>query len=106
MPLRDLLPRAVHHFVPVVRFGAGKLSANFQPPDYFILCHPVPIKNKEFEGDVLEALVAGHVEEEGFVEDRVQCAFLDVGLFLGDALSIIQEVDLHVWVCKQEVDTA
>jgi len=48
----------------------------------------------------------GQVEYERLVEDRVESALLDVRLLLGDALSVVRQVDLHVRVCMQPAHTA
>ena len=109
MPLSDLLPGAIHDLVPVAGLLTSALDPDLQATNDLVLGHAIPVEDEELEGDVLQTFVVGHVEEKGLIEDRVQRALLHVGLLLGDALSVVQEVDLHVGICgqrKQGVDVA
>ena len=54
---------------------------------------------------MLEAVVAEvrQLEDERLVEDRVQGSLLDVGLLLGDALVVVEQVDLHVGIWNKHL---
>ena len=90
VPFRDLLARAIHDLIPMVRFGALEFGPHFQSAHHFVLGHAIPVEDQELQGDVLETLIAGDVEEEGLVKDRVQGSLLDMGLLLGYTLAVIQ----------------
>lgn len=61
----------------------------------------IPVQQQELKADGVKSLhTGGKVEHEGLVEHRVECSLLHVGFFLGQPLTIIQQVDLHIRICK------
>lgn len=103
MPFRNLLSRAVHHFTPMYAFLSRCFrSSNFQSPNDLVLGHSIPIQEKEFQTDVLEAfVVTRNIEQEGLIEHRVQGAFLHMRLLLRNALSVEEQIDLHIGIWRQ-----
>ena len=103
VPLSDLLAGTVHHLVPVMRLLSAELGADLKASDHLVLGHPVPVEREELDADVVQSLVARYVEQERLVEHRVQRSLLHVRFLLGDALTVVQQVYLHVRVCKQKI---
>lgn len=102
MPLCYLSSRGVADLVPVLLGWPSAPGPQLQPADHLVLGDTVPVQDQELEADVLEALVVGDLEHERLVEDRVGGALLHVGLLLGDALVVVEKVDLHVRICVGE----
>ena len=73
------------------------MQAEQQAAQNLVLGGPVKVDHQELDGDLRQQL-GRDVVDEGLVEDRVQCALLHVGLFLGDALAAVEDVHLHVGV--------
>ncbi len=69
---------------------------------YLILGDPVPVEEHELQADVFQAVVSEmwELKDEGLVEDGVQGPLLHVGLLLGDALVVVQQVDLDIRICN------
>ena len=104
MPLCDLLARTVDDLVPVVQLAVARARSELQPTYDLVLCDPVPVEQEELDADARQTVVAtGHVEQERFVEDRVEGSLLDARLLLGDPLSVVHDVYLHVRICNRNI---
>lgn len=61
----------------------------------------VPVKQQELKADGVKSLhTSRKVKHKGLVEHWVECSLFHVGFFLGQPLTIIQQVDLHIRICK------
>jgi len=81
---------------------------------HLVLGHLIPVEHHEVEADSSQQVGAsgtgtgaggvggGKVEDEGLVEDWVESSLLDVRLLLGNALSVVRQVDLDVRVCTPQ----
>lgn len=98
MPLGDLSSGRRGHFLPVLLSGAFAQWTDFQLADDFVLRDALVVQEHEFETQVLEALVVRNVENEAFVKYGTCRALFDVRLLLGDALLVVEEIDLHVGI--------
>ncbi len=105
VPLRDLLSGTVHDLVPVMGFRSAMLGADFQTAYDLVLGHAIPIQSQELQTDVLETLVTRNIEQERFIEDRVECALLYVSLLLSDPLPVVKQVHLYIGICKSKRQT-
>lgn len=66
---------------------------------YLVLGHSVPIQEQELQTDGLQTFAACRdVENEALVEDGTERSLLHVGLLLGDALAVVEQVDFDVGV--------
>lgn len=66
---------------------------------YLVLRNSVPVEERELEADLAEALGAvRYLEHDRLVEDGIEGALLHVRLSLGDALIVVEQVDLDVGV--------
>lgn len=96
LPFGDLPAGILADFPPVGGAGGrGAVEAEKQAAQDFVLGGAVEVDNQELDGDLRQQL-RRDVIDEGLVEDRVQGAFLHVGLLLGYALAAVEDVDLHI----------
>ena len=98
MPLRDLLARAIHDFIPVTQLLTRALDPDLEATYDLVFRHAVPVEHQELEANILQTLIVRHVEQERLVEHRVQGSLLHVRLLFGDSLSVVQQVDLHIGI--------
>jgi len=93
------LPAGVFTHLPPVggAGGGGAVQAEQQAAQHLVLSGPVEVDHQELHRDLGQEL-RRDVVDEGLVEDGVQRALLDVGLLLGDALTAVEDVHLHVGV--------
>lgn len=109
MPTGNLLAWAADHFQPMCPLCVARASTDLQMPHNLVLCHLIPVKDHKLETDSRQEvwccsssgwISRRKVEDEWLVEDWVQSALLDVSLLLSNALSVVHQIDFHVWVYK------
>jgi len=106
VPAGNLLARATDNFQPVCSLGVARSTADLQMSNHLVLCHLIPVEDHKLEADSRQEVrpcSAGRigrwkVEDERFVEYWIQGSLLDVRLLLGNALSVVHQVDFHVRV--------
>ena len=112
MPAGDLLARTADHFQPVCSLSVARSSSDLQATDDLVLGHLIPVEHDEVDADAGQQVGAARarwigrrkIEDERLIEDGVESSLLDVCLLLGNALSVVREVDFDVRVCEHHTD--
>ena len=67
------------------------------PIPYLVFSDTIPVEDEKLETDVVKRSGRGwQIKDKGLVKNWIECALLDMGLFLGNALSIVYQVDLDI----------
>lgn len=104
VPFGDLSAWRFDHFVPMFLGhwtlpAVGHLGANLKLANQFVPRHAIVVVGDELQLNILQSILWGQIEVEGFIENRVQCALLDVRSLLEQTYALVVNVDLHVGVC-------
>lgn len=73
--------------------------------DYVVAAEPVLIHDGDDNGGLPQHM-GGHVKGEGLVEDGVQTALHRNRLLLLNALVLVHQPHLHIWICGVDAGRA